>query len=439
MKPANYSMLLQAASKYNILALTTFCATSCVFCSHHQNPKEVEAYYINKLSQEEALNLVEFLDGSKKIIIGESATRICEGEPFAFEYIIEVLEAIRHKYPQAIIAITTSGTYLEEELLQRLAQLGNIELNISINSCSKEGREKLYGGRSHMQAVRALTLLQNYDIQFNGSIVAMPHLVGWEDIKQTILQLADAGAATIRVFVPGYTRYTKHPLPEERTAEQLMSMVQSLKSSILTPIIVEPSFIDNLNAYIEGVIADTPAGAAELKSGDLILKINNQKPYSRVDAYNRIFELADPEIIFERAGNRSSCSIKKEKKSSSGLVFNYDIHPEAAERIRNTVARFKHKDCLMLTSKLGYEIISKVMETNQRVAIEVASNNYFGGNIVCAGLLVLQDIEDVLNTKNQLSQVVFLPEIMFDEQGRDLTGRHYMELEQKYHITIICN
>ncbi len=156
MKAAPYIMLLEAASKYNILTLTTSCATSCIFCSHHQNPDEVEAYYISKLTREQGENLLEFLDGKNKIVIGESATRICEGEPFAFEYIIEILELTRAKYPKAPIQITTSGINLDEALLQKLSSLGNIELNISLNSCTSEGRKKLYGGKEHMQAVRAV-------------------------------------------------------------------------------------------------------------------------------------------------------------------------------------------------------------------------------------------------------------------------------------------
>jgi hypothetical protein len=51
--------------------------------------------------------------------------------------------------------------------------------------------------------------------------------------------------------------------------------------------------------------------------------------------------------------------------------------------------------------------------------------------------LVLQDIEDALKKQHKLPQVVFLPQIMFDEKGRDLIGRHYVEIEQAYGIEVV--
>lgn len=437
MKAAPYSMLLEAASKYNILALTTSCATSCVFCSHHQNPEEIEAYYISKLTREQASNLIEFLDEKSKITIGESATRICEGEPFAFEYIMEVLEEIRAKYPKTPIQITTSGIYLDALLLHKLKTLGNIELNISLNSFSSEGRKKLYGGREHLQAIKAVDMLRELGIRFNGSIVAMPHVVGWEDLEQTILYLAAKGASSIRVFMPGYTRYTRIQLPEADILQKLMQMADSLRKQTDTPIIIEPSLIDNFFAVIEGVVPESPAYLEDIKAGDAVIKVDGNLVFSRVDAYNKLFAAESPAIDLDRQGKIESCKLRKEKNTSAGLVFNYDIAPETATRIKRTVEKFNGKSCLMLTSRLGFEIIRLALEDCGNVDIKIAENNYFGGNIMCAGLLVLRDIEDALKEQDKLPDVVFLPQIMFDEKGRDLTGRHYFELGEKYGITIV--
>jgi NifB/MoaA-like Fe-S oxidoreductase len=437
MKAAPYNMLLEAASRYNILTLTTSCAAACVFCSHHQNPKEVEAYYINKLTFAEAENLVEFLDGSYKITIGESATRICEGEPFAFEYLMDILKLIRNKYPKVIIQITTSGIYIDAAILEQLKAVGNIELNISLNSCSSESRKKLYGGKDHMQAVTAIELLKKYDIKWSGSIVAMPHVVGWDDLEQTIAYLSEQGAATIRVFVPGYTKYTKIALPEENIGQELEVMAKALQTTIKTPIIIEPSVISSLDAIIEGIILNSPAYHTDLSVGSRIVSVNGKAVYSRVDAYNRLYTASNPEINYEKDGKLSNCFIIKNKNSSAGLVFNYDIDPAAAARMKSKLEKFHSKECLMLVSTLGYGIISKVIEVNESLKIEIVSNSYFGGNIMCAGLLVLEDIEEALRAQHKLPQVVFLPQVMFDEKGRDLIGRHYIELEQEFDIEVV--
>ena len=93
MKPAPFNLLLETAYRDNILVLTTNCSTACIFCSHLQNPREVDAYYIDELTREQIETQIEFLDEGRKIIIGESATRICEGEPFLREDIIEILKS----------------------------------------------------------------------------------------------------------------------------------------------------------------------------------------------------------------------------------------------------------------------------------------------------------------------------------------------------------
>lgn len=437
MKPAPYSMLLEAASRYNILTLTTSCAASCVFCSHNQNPKEIEAYYINKLTKEDAENLIEFLDKDSKITIGESATRICEGEPFAFDYLMDILKLVRAKYSDTPIQITTSGIYLNEPVLKELQTIGNIELNISLNSSSREGRRKIYSGKDHMQAVEAMKLLKNYGIKFNGSIVAMPHVVGWDDLEQTIIYIADCGASAIRVFVPGYTKYTKIPLPQENINKELQAMAKALQKKLKTPIVVEPTAIDNLAAQAAGIIAGSPADIAGLKADDIILTVNGKQVYSRADAFNRLYELSEPKVSYKRAGKVMNCTIDKNKNLSSGLVFNYDIDFEEAERIKRTVKKLSSKRCLMLVSGLGYGIMKKVLEDYNELEIRVAENSFLGGNIRCAGLLIIEDIADSLKQLDIMPEVVFLPEIMFDEKGRDLTGRHYMELEQEYGVTVI--
>lgn len=436
MKAAPFSMLLEAASKYNILALTTSCATSCVFCSHHQNPREVEAYFISKLTMEQAENLIEFLNPQEKITIGESATRICEGEPFAFEHIMAVLELIRVKYPDTPIQITTSAINLEDAVLERLKTLGNIELNISLNSSSIEGRKKLYGGKEHMQALKAVERLREYGIKFNGSIVAMPHIVGWTDLEQTILYLSSKGAVTIRVFMPGYTKFTRIQLPEEDIMQKLWQMAVKLRKQSATPIIIEPSWIEDLDAVVEGVISDSPAAQTEIKPGDTILRVDGKPVFSRVEAYNRLFAAKKPVVDFRQESKVKSGTIEKPADSTSGLVFSYDMAAENAVRIKRAVEKFSSKNCLMLTSRLGFEILRLVLRDCENIDIKIAENSYFGGNIMCAGLLVLQDIEDILQ-QQKIPEVLFLPQIMLDEKGRDLTGRHYMEIEQQYNLIVV--
>jgi NifB/MoaA-like Fe-S oxidoreductase len=430
MKPAPFNLLLEAASRDNILILTTNCSTSCVFCSHLQNPGDVEAYYVDELDKNQIETLIEFLDGRRKIVIGESATRICEGEPFLREDLIDILYSVRQKHGNTLVQITTSGIHLNEAVLSELKGLGNIELNISLNSCSMQGREKLYRGKAHMSAVEAVKLLEGYDIAFSGSIVAMPHLLGWEDIRESILFLNEYNASTIRVFMPGFTRFTKGILPPEDIGSRLSRFVSEIRGSIDVPLIMEPSGVEDLDAVIEGVIKVSAAWSAGLSKGDRIMEVNGEKTASRVDAYYKILKSRNPRLQVLRDGKTLEVEINKQAKAASGLVFNYDIHPDEINAIEKGILRNSGSRCLLLTSELAYPILTACIEQSASVRIEAARNGYFGGNIACAGLLTIRDVEAHLSSMEAQTDVVLLPSIMFDSSGRDLLGRHFKEIEE---------
>jgi NifB/MoaA-like Fe-S oxidoreductase len=264
----------------------------------------------------------------------------------------------------------------------------------------------------------------------------MPHLVGWQDLEQTILYLAEKGASTIRVFMPGYTRYTRIELPEADILLKLLEMAADLRERIKTPVIIEPPMLDNLSAVVEGVVGESSADAASIKTGDIIEKVNGKEVFSRVDAYEKLFAAENPRVDLQRKEDQISVTVQKSKNASAGLVFNYDIAFRTAGKIRRIVDKYESKSCLMLTCRLGYRIIRLALK-DKSLDIQIAENSYFGGNIMSAGLLVLQDIEAALKQQNKLPKVLFLPQIMFDEKGRDLTGRHYMELEQQYNLILV--
>lgn len=434
MKPAPFNLLLETASRDNILVLTTSCSTSCIFCSHLQNPEEIEAYYVDTLSREQIDTLIEFLDGTEKIIVGESATRICEGEPFLCSDIIGILEHIRHSYPKATIQITTSGIHLDSAVINQLESIGNIELNVSLNSCNTSGRKKLYRGKEHFRAVEAVKLLKSSQLVYNGSIVAMPHLVGWEDIRETLLFLQENGAASIRLFMPGYTRFTKGLLPPADIRSSLEDFAHDMGKLLHIPLIMEPSGVKDTLALVEGILTGSPAQKSGIIKGDRIIGINGRRSISRVDAYYKAYEAGNPTIELERSGKTIETLVEKPADSSSGIVFNYDIHPDTILEIEKGLSRNRGKSCLILTSELAYQMLSCCNIDKQHAEIEVVSNEFFGGNILCAGLLMLNDIEAYLGRRRSLPQVILLPGIMFDAAGRDLMGRHFMELEERLGI-----
>lgn len=436
MKPAPFNLLLQSASRDNILTLTTSCSTACCFCSHHQNSSEVEAFFVNRLTEEETAVLIDFLDGGRKIVIGESATRICEGEPFLCDDILGILERIRKQHKQTLIQITTSGVPLDCGKLEKLQELGHIELNVSLNSSSEAGRKLLYNGKAHMDAVAVTGMLSGFGIPFHGSIVAMPHIVGWHDLEATVLFLAEKGAETVRLFMPGYTRFSKLPAPPEDIRQALSDFVAALRSKTEVPVLLEPPVIEDLAAVVEGVVKNSAGYLSGIRCSDVVLSVNGNRVFSRVDAYYKLYRSENPAVVIEREGFTYEWIIEKRKNTTAGLVFNYDIHPDTVEDIKRVVGRNGNRSCLLLTSKLAYPILTACIDTQSSLGIGCVENGYFGGNIVCAGLLTVRDVQSYLEKLETKPQVVLLPSIMFDSSGRDLLGLHYSLIEEQFSILL---
>jgi len=100
-------LAILSAQQSNILAITSVCNVRCLFCSHQGNPSNVRTFSSGHRSFEEIEEIIEFIDKNKKIVIGESITRICEGEPFTHPQIIAILKLLRRKFPKTLIQITT--------------------------------------------------------------------------------------------------------------------------------------------------------------------------------------------------------------------------------------------------------------------------------------------------------------------------------------------
>ena len=77
-----YYKFIHSISQFNVLPVTSKCNFSCLFCSHKQNPPDIKVFSVPDLSLSGLIDIIDFLDKDRKIVIGESATNIIEGEPF---------------------------------------------------------------------------------------------------------------------------------------------------------------------------------------------------------------------------------------------------------------------------------------------------------------------------------------------------------------------
>ncbi len=438
-------MLWESASKENVLPLTSICNLRCVFCSNRQNPRGVRVYAVPHLPLPLVKSLIPCLDPGRKIIIGEAATRINEGEPFTHPHIWQALEAIRERYPQAMLQITTNGTLLDRVAVKRLAVMQPLEVNLSLNSATPEGRRLLMGDCNPGWALDAARLLGAAGVTCHGSLVAMPHLVGWPDLEATCSFLQDHGAATVRVFLPGFTKLAASWLRFDPLAmhRKLSLFVHRQQERLRIPLLLEP-FLggtgEHLQAEVAGVLAGSPVELAGLQGGDVIRAVHGRQVRCRVEAFRTVERLGRPVLDVERPGLTSAGTeprrIVKKRGEASGLVMNYDLDWEMVGRVAGAIRHHRAERVLVLASAWGLPWLQLALPEWERacgeVRLEAVPNRFFGGSIAAAGLLTTFDFATAIkNIKNRAGQdydLLLLPGVAFDSRGRDLLGRPYTHL-----------
>lgn len=433
MKTASYDYIIRTVQQTNILPVTSACNTGCIFCSHRNNPSDIEAYCLPVLGLNDIENICDFLDGSSKIVIGESASRICEGEPFLRNDIMDILRLLRNKFPKTLIEITTSGILLTADIVNELRNIENIEINISLNSSSVWGRSKLFSLKDTENAVKAVIYLKECNIPFNGSIVAMPHVVGYEDIENTISYLCGNGAKTVRVFVPGFSGISDFTIDFFSIRQKLHEIADLQYNMHKVPVLVEPPVIEDLEAEVCGVVKGSPAAQEGIEKGDIILSVDGYKPLTRVDAYMSLYKKKNPRVRVKKGKNIREAVIEKNAGIPSGAVFYYDIHPDTVYNIEKAVTRNKSHNPLIITSELAYNVIKLGIEKllDKHMDICAAANKWFGGTIMCAGLLTVEDIINGVSacTGDNKYDLIVLPPLPFDVNGRDISGHYFYEVE----------
>lgn len=443
MKKPLEQLLYYSVSNCNILPLTSACNMRCIFCSHQFNPPELEVYSLPSCSLKQVEEMIDFLDEDQKIIIGESATRIIEGEPFLHPNFFSVLKLVREKFPRTPIQITTNGSLLGEKEGLELKKYLPLEINLSLNSASLWGREKLMHDSRAEVSLNCAKILEKQQIPFHGSIVAVPQLVGWEDVEATILYLDMWGAKTIRFFLPGYSNFKFPSWAESFPARQEIGVfLERMREKIDTPILLEPPYLDNLEGTVEGIIINSPSRRAGLKRGDKVCGVNGQTPWSRVDAYELIKKADNPSILIEKMGKYDTVVLEKEAEDSGGLVFSYDLSRDVLKQWQGIIQKHQAKKILFLTSVLAENIVRSALSWLADLSLECqvvkVENKYLGGSLISAGLLMVEDYIQALT--NHL--LVFKPDVIilsgrsFDPWGRDLLGRSYLELSDQFSLPI---
>jgi len=425
-------LLVNAVRVHNVLPLTGRCNLSCPFCSHIQNPPGTRAYDFPPVDESHLLYLAPYLNAGRKIVIGESATCLREGEPLTHHSFPTLIRSLRKLFPDTLIQVTTNGCLLNVSLVRLLSSLAPLELVFSLNSSTVNGRRLMMNDPRPLETLRAFDRVVTAGIPLHGSVVALPHLVGFGDLEQTLYLLNSAGARTIRLLLTGFTRLSPPALllPPD-IFERCFELTVNLTKIFQTPILLEPPQIDYPEPVIDGVLPGGPAALAALCAGDRILSIDGAKPVTRVEAFNLALSKSNPTIRFLRGDKRLETALIKAEGETPGFVASYDLDPEQVKRVRR--AMLPAGETLMLTSAAALKRWQWARERYRmhNLTLVAVPSKFFGGTINCAGLLTVSDFTSALRQLQCAEYgAVLVPAVAFDPAGYDLQGRHYSLLNK---------
>jgi len=423
-------VLRESALLHGVLPLTSMCNVSCAFCSNLQNPPGVEQYRITHRPLEDVLQHIPLLRSHEKVVIGESATRIIEGEPYTYGQVDEVLLEIRRRLPGVAIAVTTNGMLLQPGNVSVLSETG-AQVTLSLNALSPRARLDLMGDRSPSRVVRAAAAVARAGVELYGSMVAVPEVTGWGDFRDSVRFLSDHGAKAVRVFIPGSTKVASGPFISRTDQERLFEEAGALAELTGVPVLVEPVELGPDIALVEGVIPRSSAYAAGLRRGDRLLAVDGEPVVSSTDAHDILVRAASPAVTVSRAGQAVDLALQKRAGEHSGAVMRHDID---RKRLGTVLRRLRGHNgrSAIITSRLAARFWRGVVrrESLGACGVFVAENTFYGGNIACAGLLTVQDFSEVMQSRwfrDWAPALVLLPQEPFDPEGRDLVGVDWRE------------
>lgn len=439
------SLLDHAAREQNILPLTSRCDSRCIFCSHHNNPKGIQVISIGTRTLAQIDEAISYLNPQAEITIGESASSIIEGEPTLHSEFKEVIELLRRRCPDTPVSITTNGHHLTEELVAFLSQHQPIMMNLSLNSGTMSGRHLLMGNDEDQArtAIEGVKLLGQYRVPFQGSLVGMPNVTGFDDVEASIRLLAENGARSVRVFLPGFSSFVKEDLfPNPETIyQELKGFLTSLSDDIPCPVLLEPSFVTNLTPEISGVIAHSPAFLAGLRRGDVIHSVNGNTPKSRVEAFGLVQESEEVTVTCSRNGKSYEASWRNGSEGA-GISLEYDFDLKRATYMRNAIVTAPGH-VLLLTSEFGHSVVNAALNAvdtpKERYTAIVTPNLTFGGTIRASGLLTCDDYlaaYEHFAASHPKPAALMVPSESFNSLGRDLKGIHFSVISEQTRLPL---
>jgi len=454
--------------------LATRCDCQCSFCYLQGNPPFLALQQPKRTAEEEyaeAKTRLQYFYPSKKKALFSTM-----GSPYdilAHPYALKVLAKLRGKIDRPL-RISTNGNRLTRDCVEELSALKPVYLYLSLNSSSPKRRRQIMRGKKVEIGIHSLSLLKEKGIPYAVIIVPWPFPTREEmlaDLKETIGYAQQHDVHLVEVSLPGTSRFFSKipPFDLEEVWSEVVATIRSLREKITIPLLVKPSMYEE-NLYekrknlprLIGVVKNSPAALAGLKTGDLILAVNGLPVSSRPQARDIL------RLHHQKETPAVQLSIKREKEKLTiqvqttnfqypytpatdhhlGIIFlGAGFRPSAIEDLKSLIVNQGAKRVLLLSSRLVKPVLEQTLSesplmANIQIQFLVPANNFFGGNIFMGDLLVVQDFIEAIREylkENPPPDLIVIPSSPFALGGwqRDLTGRVYTDIERAVGLPVV--
>jgi NifB/MoaA-like Fe-S oxidoreductase len=129
---------LAANRPNNQLPISAVCNSRCLFCSNDLNPFHIHRGIMRDIEDVKHQLTLMEQRGQELRLSDSLPGRISEGEAFLHPQFFEILEMVRRRFMKNTLCFTTNASLLDEPFLKQLARYRPIEITVSMHSTQPE-------------------------------------------------------------------------------------------------------------------------------------------------------------------------------------------------------------------------------------------------------------------------------------------------------------
>lgn len=438
------------------------CNSRCVFCSEFGVPFAREATFMTE--QEARTRLRHYSPETGACLFPSNRPHM---ETFLHPRAIEILELARQRDGQQLFCLTTNGSFLNEETVDRLTRLKPLVLKLSLNAADEALHRQLIGlGDRTSTSLAAPQLLRRHGIPFVGSIVAWPTLP-FEAIEATVRHLEEHEAYAIRIRLPTYHKWVREQ-PDcdwDRHWSRVAEFARSLSCRV--PLLVEPSVYSTpaIVPRVDGVVLHSPAHRAGVRTGDVVEQIDGQSVLTRNESHAILQRCHDSastvELLVDRNGRKLQFQLSRQAEASYpydpnlcfrgqgyGIFHVVDFQLGHLLEVFDRIKSYGAKKALLFSSPLVAPVFNSLTEKIPEFAdarkdvtlyVDTLPDSELGGNFALLDGRFVRDFKRAIRRRLETDpdvDLILIPNAFGSAWGFDLYGDSYSQLVLEFGIPV---